>query len=373
MSLPSPSKLKIFSPNQNLLCNDEHTIEMGPRFQSINQALAGPPKAQTFETPIITPPISSWQDWSNGYTLPRGIDASTNFDLYHSGYATTTHIPAPTSFVPPTRQLMYSNVPQIPQHQTQHQTQPSSSMNTISQPEIETYRATPGDVLDTAEYNPSQLLKYNIPSNIPAGKCMKTDQMSEYNKRLFTNTIEPNVFSRSEIAEPIPWNIGISFQQQNEPTTRTVNEAGEVMYVYRDPRIKPIETQVHIKDPEGPTNNTVYDPRSYGYGPSYRSYTDNMGRTRFYYDDIDSVRVPNYLVRSKIDHLPWAESYGPMFSQPSVHNNRQMVDLQYINDTSGFREQLQQQYMKKVNNQVMWQRRMAPLQTAGQVNGIKRI
>ena len=57
--------------------------------------------------------------------------------------------------------------------------------------------------------------------------------------------------------------------------------------------------------------DNVYDPRLTGYGTSYRSYTDdNLGQTRFYYDDIDAVRMPNYIVKSNIDREPFADHYG---------------------------------------------------------------
>ena len=41
----------------------------------------------------------------------------------------------------------------------------------------------------------------------------------------------------------------------------------------------------------------IYDPR-FGYGTGYRSYIDETtGQPRFYYDDIDAITKPNYIVK----------------------------------------------------------------------------
>ncbi len=62
-------------------------------------------------------------------------------------------------------------------------------------------------------------------------------------------------------------------------------------------QILPYERQTHLSD--------LYDPRFTGYGTSSRSYLEPVtGQVRFYYDDIDSYKRPNYISRSKVDFIP---------------------------------------------------------------------
>ena len=84
-----------------------------------------------------------------------------------------------------------------------------------------------------------------------------------------------------------------------------LEENGDVTYEYLDPflpenaeKLKPKCEKKHIID----TSN-VYDPRSNSYGTSYRSYIDKMtGQVRYYYDDINAIRQPNYITRNNILH-----------------------------------------------------------------------
>ena len=68
-------------------------------------------------------------------------------------------------------------------------------------------------------YFPDQVLDDNLPSNISFGACPKDPEFKEYNKQTFTSTLQPGVYTRNQIQEPISSNIGISFTQQFEPVT----------------------------------------------------------------------------------------------------------------------------------------------------------
>ena len=57
-----------------------------------------------------------------------------------------------------------------------------------------------------------------------------------YNENLFTQTIQPGVYTRSEINEPINSNIGISFDQQFLPTTYEIDDKN-ILYTKHDPRV----------------------------------------------------------------------------------------------------------------------------------------
>lgn len=224
----------------------------------------------------------------------------------------------------------------------------------------------PGWVNTACGYDPNQVIDAGLPSNLPAGNCEKDPRMKQYNTNLFTQTVTPGVYTRSQVNEPINSNIGISFQQQFEPVTCNRDEKG-LLYTQHDPRmvetgiveeVEPMEIQARY--------DNVYDPRFYGYGTSYRSYNEPVtGQTRFMYDDVNAIRMPNYVVRSKIDHLPYADSYGPVqegseFGNVHNPNIRQLVQDSWLRNSLEFRNDLTERQMRKINAE-MWQKRQSPL------------
>jgi hypothetical protein len=334
---PKVQDVRICSSNQNRFCRDARPIHMNQQFVSTNQALAGPPLALTHEPPLIVAPICAWDFWSESQVVPSGINRETNYDAYRAGYI-TNDCPSKETFVFPHAPVADGETKKIWVNE----------------------KGTPGDMI-TCTYNPAQLVNSNIPSNLLAGPCMTQPEMKDYNARMFTTNLGPDVFNEIQVIEPIQSNMGISFQQQFPPVTKQTNPDGTTTYVSRDPRIILPKEEVP-PEPVKATASNIYDPRSGGYGTSYRAYTDPMsGRTRYMYDDIDVVRNPNYVTRSNIDHNKWANAYGPMESH--IHQNRALANAQFTEDTVNRREELQERYMRKVNSQVMWQRRMAPIHT----------
>lgn len=224
----------------------------------------------------------------------------------------------------------------------------------------------PGDVLTVAGYNPSNL-KYDLPSNAAFGACEKNPRMTDYNQSIYTQTLQPGYLSRSQIIEPISSNIGISFDQQFVPTTLD-KEGNDWVYNEHDPRVfKPTKKGTYKKD-VSPEN--VYDPRFTGYGTSYRGYTDKLtGQPRFYYDDVNAIRRPNYLTRNKLDTFNFGEHYGPMKPENMIYddancNVREKAQQQFLDDSISFRTGLQESLMRKRNNE-MWQLRKFPQSRAG--------
>ena len=225
----------------------------------------------------------------------------------------------------------------------------------------------PGWVNTECGYNPNQI-KVGLPSNLPMGNCSQDPRMTQFNENLFTQIVTPGVYSNSQVNQPINSNIGISFQQQFEPTTISRDEYG-IHYTLHDPRI--IEPSMDNMKPNNPNHDNpnydnVYDPRFYGYGTSYRSYMEPVtGQPRFLYDDINAIRMPNYVTRSKVDHLPFADSYGPM--QPNEENGNihtphmhALAQDAFMRDSLQFRDDLSEARMRKINAE-HWQRRQSPL------------
>jgi len=114
----------------------------------------------------------------------------------------------------------------------------------------------------------------------------------------------------------------------------------------------------------------IYDPRFTGYGTSYRSYNDDaLGQTRFYYDDINAVRMPNYISRSNIDTQPFADSYGPIpkgFEKGNPYTDKihSLAENAFLEGAIQHRTELSERLMRKVNSE-QWQRRAAPINRNG--------
>jgi hypothetical protein len=207
-------------------------------------------------------------------------------------------------------------------------------------------------------------MKYNLPVNYATGRCNKNKDMDEYNKNLFTEIITPGVYSYQQVIEPISSNIGISFNQQFEPVTCKKNKKGEITYTTHDPRQFEGEP-LPYENFDTPSENNVYDPRYEGYGTSYRTYVDDqLGQPRFFYDDIDAIRRPNYITRNKIDTFAFAPTYGPMPPNEEIKGLNgsitALADNQFLEDTLKQRTELQQRLMSKRNKE-MWQLKVKPL------------
>jgi len=240
-------------------------------------------------------------------------------------------------------------------------------LTTIEDPtEVYVQKNQPGWVNTECGYNPEQVYTAGLPSNLPAGNCSQDPKMKRYNENLFTQIVTPGVYTRSQVNEPINSNIGISFQQQFEPVTCRRDDKG-LHYLQHDPRIIEPATGIStekIYDKATPDN--TYDPRLTGYGTSYRSYLEPVtGQTRFYYNDIDSVRMPDYITRSKIDFLPFADSYGSMppggeFGNVHNPNIRTLAQDAWLRDSLEFRNDITERAMRKINADA-WQQRQSPL------------
>lgn len=126
------------------------------------------------------------------------------------------------------------------------------------------------------------------------------------------------------------------------------------------------------------TMTDVVDPRFSGHGPTDRCYMDPKdGSRKYFYDDVDSLRMPNYISRNHIDIYPWAPRYGSGYDGSRIYDNTYMsvnhasknrgyLDLKqdvldsYASNTARARSELQESLMRKRNGE-MWQLRVAPI------------
>ena len=356
-------------------------------FLSQNQLLAnsgGGVDPRTKVIPIIAPPIADTEYWRpTDFAIPNIINDSRNTDIYGSGYMVSAccipdkvpekEIPCPPSCNRTTplnflsegklgesdmeEELRENFVGDIiegnPRGCTKYCDGSAKCMcDKCRKVRFRIGPSQPGDVLTINGYNPDQLIDNNIPSNLPVGKCQLDDNLKSYNDIINTNYIQPDVFTKSEIIEPISSNIGISFTQQFEPLS-VVNDCNGTTFIREDPRVIDMDAPPPPKqDQDIVRQGDVYDPRFYGYGTSYRSYIDEMtGQPRFYYDDVDAQNKYNYLCRSNIDFAKFADSTGPLEKWGPDHtkNIREKANNQFLESTLQFRTEMQERLMRKAN------------------------
>ncbi|MDB4413293.1 hypothetical protein N9189_02090 [Pirellulaceae bacterium] len=409
------------NPNSLRFYDDWKKLEYNENYKSPNQALVGPPHPRTKTKPIIVAPAVDLSFWKNDdlVTFPW-INRETNVDLYQSGFVSTTCCGDTEGehLVPERPCEKYVKGPGLKPLTDIDQSDDTSSFKedfeygdviegfcggcstspSYDQPNIPPQKHTkhdqeeipnnpahplqhevPGLVNMQCGYNPSQE-KVNLPSNYPAGNCEQAPEMANFNKNIFTQTIQPGVYTKSDIIEPINSNIGISFTQQFPPVTCDMTKDGGIEYTSHDPNLVDVKIPDDSFDvSESVTNANIYDPRHSGYGTSYRAYTEEVtGQTRFAYDDVNAVRMPNYITRNKIDFEPYADSYGPMKDDQPYGNEfnsriRALAQDSWLRNSLQFRNDLQERTMRKTNAEA-WQQKIAPIRTstsAGQMNRCK--
>ena len=299
---------------------------------SKNNRLQGGANPKTLIPPMISRPCYG-SDWRNtNMVVPNIINGSNNEDLYKSGYLSRD------DDIQKDVVECYSVIENGPSN-------------------VDYVEKSWSDKINMADGYEKMDSKF--PSNLPQGNCGRDKLFDDYNMRLFTQTVQPGVYYKNDIIEPINSNIGISFQQEFLP--RTFNDVDNGLLIEdHDPNDAPEPAIVMTID--RPDVNNTYDPRFNGYGTSYRNYVDPVvGDTRYPYDDINAIKMPNYVSRSKIDTHNFADSYGPMQNSGlSLNQIRSKAEKSFLEDTGAFRIDMMSKLMRKTNSE-MWQRRVAPI------------
>ena len=330
---------------KNNVCDaySEQTYINNPKWVSDNKKLMGGANPKTFINPRITNPSHDLEYWKdNNNVVHSAINDDVSDDIYASGYISTFEYP---------RSNKNNNI----QHST----------NIIEELELPclTNNRKPSDyMVQSHRYNPNNVYK-NIPVNIPIST-------NESNPEQFIHTIQPGVYTQNQIIEPIHSNIGISHTQPFQPVHKQINSNGDVYYTELDPYTNKQQYKIPYKQNQLEHNHIpqeyIYDPRFTGYGTNYRSYVDKMtGQPRYYYDDIDNIRMPKYISRNHIDIYPYAETYGPIENRYGIENNnnvRELAHKSFLDSNLQQRNELSERLMRKGNYKA-WQNRMAPKYT----------
>lgn len=318
-----------------------------PNYVSMSKQLAGVgTHRQTLIPPVVTAPSHDIDFWRANPTITNShINESRSQDLYFSGYV-ATDCPGKTV---------------ISSADTS-----TSSTGVRENFEFPYLKENSSEYVNTScGYNKNHA-DVNLPTNMSIGQCPKSIELSEHNRNMYTQYAGSDITTFSQVNEPISSNMGISYTQQIPPTTQKDVKYG-VEFTEHDPFLMK-ETHEPVSRDETADVANMYDPRFYGYGTSYRAYTDDMtGQPRFMYNDVDAVKMPNYITRSKIDHLSFADTYGPKkcgeeFGNTNHANIRKMTQQAWIDNTTQFRTEMSQRLMRKKNAE-MWQRKKFPIRT----------
>lgn len=398
-----------FPITQKRFCNDDVPLQYGLGYISANQQLAGVSDMRTTVPPLVAPPshdLNSWKE--NDFITHSAINRETNFDYSRAGYnygilptkcsickicnnndnitfqESSNELTQHNCYCEPSSNLKrplkinyVKRVPELIRNLRQQNigeneilkiTDSQQNNNILSEfHSKQNPMNTQSMITENAEtksvsnkQSSSNSINGDIESdNIKINPCFENPRRDN----IITQTIQPGVYQKSHVGEPIQSNIGISYTQEFVPT-EIQETSNKIKYTQQDPTNLIITPSTKKKIIDQTVDN-IYDPRFYGYGTSYRSYVDKLtGRPKFFYDDVDSITMPNYITRSKVDIFPWANTYGPDVGGRCDINeeHRQLANNSFHESALQFRTELQERLMRKRNAE-MWQRRVAPIIT----------
>ena len=347
---PDEQNVAKITYNQNKLSsvNNFNSKDYNPNFirPTDNQLLVGRPNPKTFVPPVIPVPAMDIDYWrkNNSHTIST-INTKKNRYDNDSGYKITADIPMnysyPQNYDCKSKQKKtkskYGNVGAMEAKLEQNKMK--SSQESAKESDKENVKENfefPYEINSkNSHINTEDSLYYKDFKNNPYFK-------DKYKENIFKQIVTPGNYQINERNEPINSNIGIS-TQQNFPEN---------------------ENEYEVIEPyENVNMSNVYDPRFHGYGTSYRGYFDkNVGQPRFYYDDINAVKMPNYITRNHIDVTPFGDSYGAIENEGNKYssNIHALADKHYNDSMMQFRDEMQSRLMRKVNAE-HWQQKMYPI------------
>jgi len=429
-----------------LFCNDETPLEPTCEYASPNQMLVGGPNPKTYIPPIVAAPSHALDEWkATRLVTHSALNASTNFDVYSSGYEGRCYQSGPIGYSgddyerfrmapdPPERctgpidrmdrvltQTIQPNV-----YQRTRIDEPINSLIGISlQKQFDpmiiderngcvdsfvNYVTTAGDeklrlppIHDPTGRGPHQpappspdqngdgggggggllggitsgggLLGGSIFNGAPFGLARQPDVSWHPLREDFNDDFDSNLNATltsinrnsKDFINADETTDRVDYVPRKELCSRAVGGCGRNTEnkFYTLNQIVADEKKYKNTDYIFRQNESnVYDPRFFGYGPSDRGYVEKTtGQPRWFYDDIDAVKMPNFIARSNVDVFPWAQQYGTDVGEYAGDGYKQLANDAFLNDTLKFRTELQERLMRKRNAE-MWQQRVAPITT----------
>lgn len=179
-------------------------------------------------------------------------------------------------------------------------------------------------------------------------------EVDQYVEDIFTQRIGTDLYSKNMKPRPINDIRGTEIIDQD--FIKLTKNGNNYTYLNDKNIIEPV---VECNQPKV-NNFTVYDSRFTGYGENGRQYVcPDTGSIKYMYTDIDNIKRSNYIIRSKVDNLPFADQFGTLKEIEDPEGFRDRVEDEFITKTNNFRADIMESLMRKKNSE-MWQTRVAP-------------
>lgn len=210
--------------------------------------------------------------------------------------------------------------------------------------------------------------RHGLQVNRCVGPAQKDDKFTPYNMNQSTQIVQPGMYFTSEVIDPINSNIGISYSQQFNPQTAKNIAPGQVLYTDHDAHNFVGKSFQNVQL-TGEELENIYDPRYTGYASNDRYYIDEItGQPRFFYDDIDGVKRPSYIVRSNVDHIGCFDQTGAMKHGKLDYDYRSTANTEFHESTLDLRSDIQTR-LAQINYPRTVQLRDMPLSNTGRLRG----
>jgi len=198
---------------------------------------------------------------------------------------------------------------------------------------------------------PKKTVRFNLEDTSNNNKCGKS----------FTTNIGSELTMNEEMIEPIDFNLSINqpFDETHKTTVFDKDKQKYIVIYHKDEAKQKID--VFAKDCKKQVNiDDIYDPRLSGSGSNERYYFDkNSDTIRYFYDDVNSIRKPNYLIRSHIDTVDFADSTGPykegsgLLNRDDSRSFRDNINQKFQNDNIEFRTDMMTNILRKLNRKMI--------------------
>lgn len=333
----------------NRWCGCESLSTSGTTETSTRRLIGGV-NPRTLIPPRIVPPITDMEEWgTDNYTIHSAINDNRSDDLFLSGYITLDDCRCQGRC----NCKKGWNKPLIKEGFNKDVTQPSDPMNWPTSSTSVSCHLGP--------------LTTRVNSNC-RGTLLR-DCGGENLSQVVAdhNYISPYDLSEQRITRPqILQNGGISRVPEKSVYTSITNGDDLIFVEQMSKKTGPKYSTDYIT---GDEPSMIYDPRMVGYSDSKRGYVDKLlGQPKFYYDDINAARAPNYITRNKIDIYSFGETTGRLKNPNDCAisgDNNQLAVEEFHNSALQHRSDMMQSLMSKRNSE-MWQLREFPISTNGQ-------
>jgi hypothetical protein len=321
--------------------------------ETATRRLIGGVNPRTLIPPKFVPPITDMEEWgTDNYTLHSAINDYRSNDLFLSGYVTLDDCKCRGIC----NCVKRWNKPLIKEGFNEDVLGSNQPSSTIWPTNATNISGQLGPLTSRTNSNCRGTLLSDCGGENLSGAVADHNYISPYD-------VSEQRLTRPQILQ----NYGISKIPERSVYT-SITDGEDLMFVeqHRKNGLKSSYATDYIT---GDEPSMIYDPRMVGYSDSKRGYVDKLlGQPKFYYDDINASRAPNYITRNKIDIYSFGETTGrlkdPRNFQTCGDNNQLAVE-EFHNSALQHRSDMMQSLMNKRNGE-MWQLREFPISTNGQ-------